>query len=462
MGDRALHGGSDDADGIEVMFDTLTDRLQDVFTRLRSKGRLTEGDVDEAMRAVRRALLEADVSLRVVKEFIARVRERAVGAEVLNSLTPAQQVVKIVHDELVAMLGEAAPLNLTGASPARIMLVGLQGSGKTTTVGKLALHLRKHGQKPLMVAADVRRPAAIQQLITLGKQLDIPVFSAPNARPEDICVAALGRARELAASVVLYDTAGRLHIDDELMAEVARIAERVEPQEILLVADAMTGQDAVRVAEAFHQRLAVTGLILTKVDGDARGGAALSIRSVTGVPIKFLGVGEKLDALEPFHGDRLASRILGMGDVLTLIEKAQQAYDQKQAEELQRKFRSGGFDLEDFLGQLQQLKKMGPLSQLLGMVPGLNQVAKQLPAEALDDKQFKRVEAIIQSMTRQERQHPDIIDGSRRRRIARGSGTTLQEVNQLLNQFREMQKMMRQFAHARKGGKPPRFPFSLG
>ncbi|MBI2320908.1 MAG: signal recognition particle protein [Chloroflexi bacterium] len=443
------------------MFDTLGDRLQAVFTRLRSKGRLTEADVDEALREVRRALLEADVSLRVVKDFVARIRERAVGAEVLQSLTPGQHVVKVVHDELVVTLGEAVPLTFGGASPGKAILVGLQGSGKTTTVGKLALHLRKQGQRPLMVAADVRRPAAIQQLIALGKQLDIPVFSEPNQRPEDICLHALARARELAASVVLYDTAGRLHIDEELMDEVARVHERVQPEETLLVADAMTGQDAVRVAEAFRQRLPLTGLILTKVDGDARGGAALSIRAVTGVPIKYLGVGEKLDALEPFYGDRLASRILGMGDVLTLIERAQEAYDEKQAEQLQRKFRSGEFDLTDFLEQLQQLKKMGPLSQLMGMVPGLNQLTRQLPAEALDEGQFKRVEAIILSMTPRERHQPDILDGSRRRRIARGSGTTPQDVNQLLNQFREMQKLMRQVAHARKGGRAPRLPFPL-
>ncbi|MBI4507411.1 MAG: signal recognition particle protein [Chloroflexi bacterium] len=443
------------------MFDTLGDRLQAVFTRLRSKGRLTESDVDEALREVRRALLEADVSLRVVKDFVARIRERAVGAEVLQSLTPGQHVVKVVHDELVVTLGEAVPLTFGGASPGKAILVGLQGSGKTTTVGKLALHLRKQGQRPLMVAADVRRPAAIQQLIALGKQLDIPVFSEPDQRPEDICLHALARARELAASVVVYDTAGRLHIDEELMDEVARVHERVQPEETLLVADAMTGQDAVRVAEAFRQRLPLTGLILTKVDGDARGGAALSIRAVTGVPIKYLGVGEKLDALEPFYGDRLASRILGMGDVLTLIERAQEAYDEKQAEQLQRKFRSGEFDLTDFLEQLQQLKKMGPLSQLMGMVPGLNQLTRQLPAEALDEGQFKRVEAIILSMTPRERHQPDILDGSRRRRIARGSGTTPQDVNQLLNQFREMQKLMRQVAHARKGGRAPRLPFPL-
>ena len=433
------------------MFETLSDRLQDVFKRLRGKGRLTERDVDEALREVRLALLAADVNLRVVKQFLARVRERSVGTEVLESLSPAHQVVKIVNEELVQMLGEHARLNLNG-SPATVMLVGLQGSGKTTTAAKLASQLRNHGQKPLLVAADVRRPAAIQQLATLGKQLDIAVYTESNASPPDICAHALRRARENASSVVLFDTAGRLHIDEPMMEELVRIKEKVAPVEVLLVADAMTGQDAVRVAQEFHQRISLTGLILTKMDGDARGGAALSIRSVTGVPIKYIGTGEKLDALEAFYPDRLASRILGMGDVLSLIEKAQANIDQKQAVALEKKLRTATFDLEDFLGQLQEVKKMGPLSQIMEMIPGFGSISRQLPASALDDKQIKRVEAIIQSMTPQERQRPDILDGSRRRRIARGSGTTPAEVNQLLNQFRQMQKMMKVMA----SGKAPR------
>ena len=440
------------------MFETLSDRLQAVFTRLRGKGRLTERDVDEAMREVRVALLEADVNVRVVRQFINRLRERAVGSDVLASLTPAQQVIKIVHEELIAMLGEPARLDLSGSPPIVLMLVGLQGSGKTTMAGKLALHLRKQGQRPLLVAADVRRPAAIQQLITLGKQIDIPVYSEGSRNPPDICSNAIRHARDQRYSVVILDTAGRLHIDEEMMEEVVKIRSRVQPQETLLVADAMTGQDAVRVAEEFHKQVPLTGLILTKMDGDARGGAALSIRSVTGVPVKFIGTGEKLDALEPFHPDRLASRILGMGDVLSLIEKAQENFDQQQVEVLQKKLRTATFDLEDFLQQLQAMKKMGPLQQLLEMIPGFSSIRNQIPAGALDDGQLKRVEAIIYSMTPAERRDPAIIDGSRRRRIARGSGTTPQDVNQLLNQFRQIQKMMKQFG----GGKPgrvPRLPF---
>lgn len=442
------------------MFENLSDRLQNVFSRLRGKGRLTEGDVDEAMREVRRALLEADVNFKVVKDFVARVRERAVEVDVLESLTPAQQVIKIVHDELIATLGEPGRLNLGGSPPHVIMLVGLQGAGKTTAAAKLALHLRKQGQKPMLVAADVRRPAAIQQLITLGKQVDVAVHSEPGASPPDICANALKRARETASSVVILDTAGRLHINEELMGELVQIRERVSPQEVLLVADAMTGQDAVRVAEEFNKNTPLTGLILTKVDGDARGGAALSMRAVTGVPIKFLGVGEKMDALEAFHPDRLASRILGMGDVLSLIERAQETIDQRQAKDLEKKLRTATFDLNDFLNQLQQVKKMGPLQQILEMIPGMSSITKQLPAEALDEKQMKRVEAIIYSMTPLERRRPEIIDGSRRRRIARGSGVSPQEVNQLLNQFRNMQKMMRQMtAMQGKGRKAPRIPF---
>jgi signal recognition particle subunit SRP54 len=361
----------------------------------------------------------------------------------MEHLNPAQQVVKIVNDELIAMLGEHARLDLGGTSPHVIMLVGLQGSGKTTTAAKLAMQLRKQGQRPLLVAADVRRPAAVQQLITLGKQLDLQVHSEPGGNPPQICANAVKYARESAHSVVILDTAGRLHIDEDMMDEVAKIRQKTAPVETLLVADAMSGQDAVRVATEFHSKVPLTGLILTKMDGDARGGAALSIRTVTGVPIKFIGTGEKLDALEPFYPDRLASRILGMGDVLTLIERAQENVDQQQAVALEKKLRGASFDLEDFLGQLQQLKKMGPITQLMEMIPGLNQVARKLPAGELGEKQLKRVEAIIRSMTPAERQDHRLIDGSRRRRIARGSGTSTQDVNQLLNQFREMQKMLK-------------------
>ncbi|MDA8217699.1 MAG: signal recognition particle protein [Dehalococcoidales bacterium] len=445
------------------MFESLSDRLQATLTRLRGKGRLTERDVDEAMREVRLALLEADVNFKVVKTFVGQVRERAVGVDVLESLTPAQQVVKIVNEELIKVLGEPGKLSLGGTPPHTVMLVGLQGAGKTTAAAKLALQLRKQGQRPLLVAADVRRPAAIQQLITLGKQVDAPVFSETNAQPPDIAVHALNRARETASSVVIIDTAGRLHIDEEMMDEVASIRQKVEPDEVLLVADAMTGQDAVRVADEFNKKVGLTGLILTKVDSDARGGAAISMRSVTGVPIKYVGVGEKLDALEPFYPDRLASRILGMGDVLSLIERAQQTMDQKQTAVLEKKLRNATFDLNDFVNQLQQVRKMGPLSELLSMIPGLGGALKQVPAEALDEKQMKRVEAIIFSMTPQERHSPDVIDGSRKRRIARGSGTNPQEVNQLLNQFKQMQKMMRSLVSQQGKGRkqPPRFPMQF-
>ena len=431
------------------MFENLTDKLQGIFNRLARKGHLTESDVDAALREVRLALLEADVNYKVVKDFLARVRERAVGAEVMQSLTPAQQVVKIVHEELIKTLGEPGRLNLTGNPPYVIMLVGLQGSGKTTTAAKLALKLRRGGHKPLMVAADTRRPAAITQLEVLGKQLNIPVHSeGSTVPPPQICANAVKRAKEELLSVVILDTAGRLHIDDELMRELEEVKERTSPQEVLLVADAMTGQDAVRVAKEFHQRVGLTGLILTKVDGDARGGAAISMRAVTGVPIKFLGVGEKPDALEEFHPDRLASRILGMGDVLSLIEKAQEAIDQEKALEAGRKLLAGEFTLEDFLAQMQELKKLGPLSQLIELLPGFSGIARELSPE-LTDRQFKRIEAIINSMTPEERRHPEIINASRKRRIARGSGTTVQEVNELLAQFRQVKKMMKQLKKGR-------------
>ena len=432
-----------------AMFESLSKRLEGVFTNLSGKGKLTEADVDEAMREVRLALLEADVSLKLVRQFVERVKAKAVGADVLGSFSPAQQVLQIVNDELVEMLGGSegnSKLDLGGPPPNVIMLVGLQGSGKTTTAAKLANYLRKQGQRPLMVAADVYRPAAVHQLQTLGKQLTIPVYAEPaGANPVDICVHSLAYAREQAASVVILDTAGRLNIDERMMQEVINIRNRVQPGEVLLVADAMTGQEAVRVADDFNKAVPLTGLILTKMDGDARGGAALSIRSVTGVPIKFMGVGEKTDALEPFYPDRLASRILGMGDVLSLIERAQETIDQEEAMKAQAKLQQGKFDLEDFLNAMRQLKRMGPLRQVMEMIPGFNKMA-DMPdmEEALEGDQLKHIEAIILSMTLEERRNPDIINGSRRKRIARGSGSTPQDVNQLLNQFHEMRTMIRQ------------------
>jgi signal recognition particle subunit SRP54 len=431
------------------VFENLTDKLQNVFDKLAKRGKLSEGDVDVALREVRLALLEADVNYKVVKEFVARVRERAVGAEVMKALTPAQQVVKIVNEELVKTLGEPSKLDLTGAPPHVIMLVGLQGSGKTTTAAKLALRLRKSGHRPLLVAADPRRPAAVTQLEVLGKQLDIPVYGeGTKVPPPTVCAHAVRQAEETARSAVILDTGGRLHVDEELMQELSEIKKKVSPQEVLLVADAMTGQDAVRAADDFNQRVGLTGLVLTKADGDARGGAAISIRSVTGVPIKFLGVGEKTDALEPFYPDRLASRILGMGDVLSLIERAEEALDEEQALEAGRKLAKGEFDLEDFRRQLREVKKMGPMSQILEMIPGLSQVSQQVSPE-VTDQQMKRVEAIVNSMTLEERRKPKIINASRKRRIARGSGTTVQEINQLLGQFRQMQRMMKQISSGR-------------
>jgi signal recognition particle subunit SRP54 len=426
------------------MFESLTEKLGKIFSRLGNKGKLTEKDVDEAMREVRLALLEADVNFRVVKEFVAKVRERAVGTEVLESLTSAQQIIKIVNEELTTILGGGqSKLNPAGHPPSIMMLVGLQGSGKTTTAAKLALNLKHTGQNSLLVAADTRRPAAIQQLITLGKQLEIPVYHEDPAVPVmDICARAVSQARQMAVSWVIIDTAGRLHIDDELMGELTQIKNEVHPNEILLVVDSMTGQDAVRVAEEFNAKVSLTGLILTKLDGDARGGAALSIRWVAHVPIKYIGVGEKADQFEPFYPDRLASRILGMGDMLTFIEKAEKAFDQKKAEELQIKMEKATYDLEDFLGNLKEIKKMGSLAQMASMVPGLSKIATKID-EDQQEKQLKKVEAIILSMTPSERHNPNSIDGSRRRRIAAGSGTQTQDINQLLNQFRQMQKLMK-------------------
>jgi signal recognition particle subunit SRP54 len=426
------------------MFESLTEKLGKIFSRLGNRGKLTEKDVDEAMREIRLALLEADVNFKVVKEFVARVRERAVGVQVLESLTPGQQIIKIVNEELTKILGEGqSKLNPAGHPPSIIMLVGLQGSGKTTTAAKLALNLKHSGQSPLMVAADTRRPAAIQQLMTLGKQMDIPVYSEdPSSPVKDICVHAVAKARQMAVSWLIVDTAGRLHIDDELMGELSQIKNEIKPNEILLVVDSMTGQDAVRVAEEFNAKVSLTGLILTKLDGDARGGAALSIRWVTNVPIKYIGIGEKADQFEAFYPDRLASRILGMGDMLTFIEKAEQAFDQKKAADLQKKMEKATYDLEDFLGNLKEIKKMGSLTQLASMVPGLSRISSKIN-EDQQEKQLKKVEAIILSMTPAERHNPGIIDGSRRRRIAGGSGTQPQDINQLLNQFRQMQKLMK-------------------
>jgi signal recognition particle subunit SRP54 len=412
------------------MFEVLTEKLSEVFRRLGSRGKLNEKDIDEALRQVRLALLEADVNFKVVKEFTARVRERSLGAQVMESITPAQQMVKIVNEELVRILGEGeSRLEASPHSPSVIMLAGLQGSGKTTTAAKLALNLKHSGQKPLLVAADNRRPAAIEQLVTLGGQIDIPVYhETVKSKSRDVCAHALKKARETGASWVIADTAGRMHIDEELMAELAEVKNELKPAEVLLVVDAMTGQDAVRMADEFNSRLGLTGLILTKMDGDARGGAALSIRWVSGVPIKFIGVGEKVGDFEPFYPDRLASRILGMGDMLTFIEKAEKTFDEKRVKELEKKVKTASFTLEDFLDQLGEIQKMGPVAQLVEMLPGASKLAKQMPA-GLEDKQLKKVEAMIRSMTPVERQNPNLIDGSRRRRIARGSGVTTQEVN---------------------------------
>ncbi|MCA9936408.1 MAG: signal recognition particle protein [Ardenticatenaceae bacterium] len=431
------------------MFESLGNRLQSVFDGLQRRGKLTEADVDKAMREVRLALLEADVNFKVVKEFVARVRERAVGHEVMRSLTPGQQVVKIVHDELITTLGEPGRLQLGLQSPAVIMLVGLQGAGKTTMAGKLALHLRKQGRRPLLVAADVYRPAAIDQLQTLGKQLDIPVYDeGPEGNPVQVCANGVKEAVRTGATTVILDTAGRLNIDEMMMDEIKSIKGKVSPVETLLVADAMTGQQAVRVATDFNNAVEITGLIMTKVDGDARGGAAISMREVTGVPIKFLGTGEKLSAIEVFHPDRLANRILGMGDVMSLIERAQEEMDQEAAQKAGEKLMKGEFDLDDFLKQMQQVKRLGPIGQLLEMIPGMGKMTRDVDMSSAE-KDMKRIEAIIQSMTFKERKNPKIIKASRKRRIAAGSGTTVQEVNALLKQFREMQKMMKQLRHGK-------------
>ena len=432
------------------MFDALSDRLRRTLGSLTGRGRVSEADVDAAMREVRLALLEADVNFKVVKDFTARVRERAVGAEVLESLNAGQQVVKIVHEELTALLsGGDRTFHLAG-NPAVVALVGLQGSGKTTSAAKLARHVVKLGRRPILVAADPYRPAAVDQLMTLGRSLDIPVFAAPPGTPvPEIGRLALGAARREVRDTVILDTAGRLTVDEALMAEIGELDRAVHPVETLLVVDAMVGQEAVAVAQAFAAAVPVTGLVLTKIDGDARGGAALSISAVTGLPVKFLGTGEKTDALEPFHPDRLAGRILGMGDVLTLVERAQEAFDAKQAEKAAARIQSGTFSLEDMLEQLQQVKKMGPLGQVMEMIPGLGGMAQQAQ-ESVDRGDLKRTEAIIRSMTPGERRDPDVLNASRRRRIAAGSGTSIAEVNRLVKQFGEMQKLMKQLRGGRR------------
>lgn len=436
-----------------MAFEGLSDKLQNIFKNLRGKGKLTEKDVEQAMREVRMALLEADVNYKVVKDFIASVKERAVGSEVMESLTPGQHVIKIVHEEMTKLMGGSASKIITASKPPTvIMMVGLQGSGKTTTTGKLARHLKKQGRNPLLVACDIYRPAAIKQLQVLGEQLEISVFSMGEQNPVDIAKAAKSHAESKGFDTIILDTAGRLHIDEALMEELSQIKATSKPHEILLVVDAMTGQDAVNVAESFNQLLGLDGIVLTKLDGDTRGGAALSVKAVTGKPIKFAGIGEKLDALEPFHPDRMASRILGMGDVLTLIEKAQVNFDAKKAEELQQKIRKNEFTLDDFLDQFQQMKKMGSMSEIMGMIPGMGKM-KGLKGVEVDEKDLKHTEAIIRSMTKDERRKPEIINGSRRKRIARGSGTSVQEVNKLLKQFEQTQVMLKQVTAMQQGHK---------
>jgi signal recognition particle subunit SRP54 len=447
------------------MFENLTDRLDGVFKKLRGHGKLTEDNIQEAMREVRTALLEADVNFQVVKEFVAAVTEKAVGREVLSSIAPGQQVVKIVHDELVTLLGsEAEPLRLDGRQPVTIMLAGLQGSGKTTTAAKLAKQLKEKGRKPFLVPADVYRPAAIEQLRILGDQIGVPVFgSTTEQNPVDIARLAVAEAENKGYDTVLIDTAGRLHVDEQLMGELQEIARTVQLSEVLFVADAMTGQDAVTVADKFNTDLEITGVVLTKMEGDARGGAALSVKKVTGKPIKFVGVGEALDALEVFHPDRTASRILGMGDVLSLIEKAEQVVDQKKAKKLARKIQRNAFTLEDFLDQIQQIKKMGNLEQLMAMVPGMNKLKQLKDAPKPDEKELGKTEAIIRSMTKKERANHKILNASRRQRIAKGSGTSVQEVNRVLKSYTMMLKMMKKFRGkaVTKGGKRRKMPKGL-
>ncbi len=449
-----------------AVFEGLAEKLQNTFKKLRGKGKLTEADIKEALREVRLALFEADVSFKVVKSFENKIKERCMGREILESLTPGQQVIKIVNDELTELMGGTqSKITIASKPPTVVMLVGLQGAGKTTTAGKLANLLRKQGRRPLLVAGDVYRPAAIKQLQVLGQQLDIPVFSMGDGiSPVAIAKGAIEYAQSNGRDLVIIDTAGRLHINEELMDELKNIKAEVKPHEILLVVDAMTGQVAVEVAETFNNQLGVDGVILTKLDGDARGGAALSIKAITGRPIKFAGMGEKLDALEPFYPDRMASRILGMGDVLSLIEKAQASFDAEQAQKLQTKLRNAEFTLEDFLDQMQQMKKMGPLESILEMLPGIGNKQMKEFKEQIDEKEIARTEAIIKSMTPEERRNPAILNGSRKKRIARGSGTKIQEVNRFLKQFEQTRAMMKQFAGMEKkmkktGGKGFKLPF---
>ncbi len=433
------------------MFEGLADKLQAVFDKLNRRGVLNEQDVDLALREVRVALLEADVNFKVVKDFLGRIRERAIGAEVHQSLTPGQAVVKIVHEELIKTLGEGATLNLGGPAPHVIMLVGLQGAGKTTTAAKLAVTLRSNGRKPLLVAADVKRPAAIMQLQQLGKQLNITVYTeGDKVSPPTICQNALRKATEGAYDIVILDTAGRLQIDDDMMSEVEEVKRRTNPNEVLLVADAMTGQEAVNIADTFNKRLGLTGLILTKVDGDARGGAAISMRAVTSVPIKFLATGEKSDAFEPFHPDRLAGRILGMGDMMTLIERAQKEFDEVETAKSAERMMGGKFDFDDFLKQIRQVRKLGPLHDLLGMLPGMRDAMKDISPE-MTEKQMKRTEAIISSMTMKERHDPGLLNATRKRRIAKGSGTKVEDINALINQFKQAQKFMKMLGNSPRG-----------
>lgn len=424
------------------MFENLSSKIEQAIKRIRGQAKITEENIEEGLREVRRALLDADVNYNVAKKFIDDVKEKALGQEVKGSLTPGQVIVKIIYDELIVLMGSSkTDIAMSPQSPTIVMVAGLQGSGKTTFCGKLARHLKKKGKQPLLVAGDIYRPAAIDQLKMLAEQINIPVFSVDGANPVDLAVQSIDYAKRYARDVVIIDTAGRLSIDEEMMQEVATIKEKVTPNEILFVCDAMTGQDAVNTAKAFNDRLSFNGVVLTKMDGDTRGGAALSIRAVVEKPIKFISMGEKLDSLEPFYPDRIASRILGMGDVLTLVEKAQQQFDEAEAKELEDKIRKNEFTLEDFLQQLRQIKKMGSLRDLLGMLPGMDKALRNVQ---IDDKAFARVEAIILSMTKDERHNPKIINGSRRRRIAVGSGTQVQDINRLLKQFEEMQRMMKQ------------------
>jgi signal recognition particle subunit SRP54 len=438
------------------LFESLTDKLQGAFKKFGSHGTVTEEDLDQALREVRMAMLEADVNFKVVREFTSRVKEKALGAEVLRSLTPAQQVIDIVHGELVEILGGAAPQLATASRPPTvIMVVGLQGSGKTTSIAKLGNLLKKQGQRPLLVACDIYRPAAVEQLVTLAKSLDLPYHEeGTSAKPAQIAANGLDKAKRMNATHVLVDTAGRLHVDEVMMKEVADLRKQLQPQEVLFVADAMSGQDAVTAAKEFHDKVGTTGLVLTKMDGDARGGAALSIRTVTGVPVKFIGLGEKADALEAFYPDRLAGRILGMGDMLSLIEKAKETMGDEDTDKFAEKMKKGTFDLQDFVEQMRKVRKMGPLGQLVGMLPGFNKIKMQLDVDNMDDSFFNKAEAIVMSMTGWERRHPDKIDGKRRKRIARGSGTDAAQVNQLLKQFFEARKI----AKTLSSGKMPIFP----